>query len=89
VLLVDEAIVAKALESLVGCGAEEAHAVTRFEARFGKRRVQAAIRDFGILFSRRYQAKALDEAGLEVWGEPSVTVTGAIGSIPWGELKLD
>ena len=52
-LLVDEAIVAKALESLVGCGAEEAHAVTRFEARFGNRRVQAAILDFGLLFSQR------------------------------------
>jgi len=84
----DDAIQQRVIEALQGCGADEVTSTTRWVATFGDRRVEVTLYDLGPLFAKRYLAKALDEASLEVVGEQAHTVTGAVGSIPWGELLL-
>lgn len=84
----DDTVHRYVVEALEGVGADEVRLTTQWTASFGDRKVVVTVLDAGELFRRRYEAFATDEAGLTVVSEPSVTVTGAVGSIPWGELLL-
>lgn len=88
-LPMDDAMQQRVVAALEGVGADEVRLTTQWTAKFGRRTVVMTVLDAGELFHRRYEAFATDEAGRTVTGDPSVTVTGAVGSIPWGELLLD